>query len=96
MKEEGIIMNKTILVKALVNGIVSLLVLAVLLSLVNGIGFMEALMAPYTIIAAISAVAASYIGFVRKARGPSFASSVLPTRPEISLLTTKASSIERP
>ena len=68
MKEEGIIMNKTILVKALVNGIVSLLVLAVLLSLVNGIGFMEALMAPYTIIAAISAVAASYIGFVRKAR----------------------------
>lgn len=62
-------MNKNILVKALINGIISLLVLAVLLSLINGMGFMAALMAPYTILAAISAVVGSYIGFVRKARG---------------------------
>ena len=62
-------MNKNILVKALINGIISLLVLAVLLSLINGMGFMAALMAPYTILAAVSAVVGSYIGFARKARG---------------------------
>lgn len=62
-------MNKNILVKALINGIISLLVLAVLLSLVNGTGFTAALFAPHTIIVALSAAVGSYIGFARKARG---------------------------
>ena len=61
-------MDKKILIKALINGVVSLLVLAVLLSLIKGAGFMEALMAPYTICIALAAAVCSYIGFMRKAK----------------------------
>ena len=62
-------MDKNILIKSLLNGVISLLVLAVLLSLVNGTGFTAALFAPHTIIVALSAAVGSYIGFSRKARG---------------------------
>ena len=62
-------MDKNILIKSLLNGVISLLVLAVLLSLIKDMSFVQALTVPYTIAVAIAAMVGSYIGFARKAKG---------------------------
>ena len=62
-------MDRNTLIKSLLNGVISLLVLAVLLSLIKGMSFVQALTVPYTIAAAIVAMVCSYIGFARKAKG---------------------------
>ena len=62
-------MGNNILIKSLLNGVISLLVLAVLLSLGKDMSFVQALTVPYTIAAAIAAMVGSYIGFARKAKG---------------------------
>ena len=62
-------MDKNILIKSLLNGVISLLVLAVLLSLINDLCFVPAPTELYTIAAAIAAMVGSYIGFARKAKG---------------------------
>ena len=62
-------MDKNILIKSLLNGVITLLALAVILSLVKDVGFVQALIAPYTIAASIAAMVGSYIGFARKAKG---------------------------
>jgi hypothetical protein len=61
-------MDKKIVIKSLLNGIISLLVLALLLGLVKDQGFVQALTAPYTIAVALVAIVGSYIGFARKAK----------------------------
>ena len=62
-------MDRNILIKSLLNGVISLLVLAVLLSLIKGMSFVQALTVPYTIAVAIVAMVGSFIGFARKAKG---------------------------
>lgn len=62
-------MDKNILIKSLLNGVISLLVLAVLLSLIKDMSFVQALTELYTIAVAIAAMVGSYIGFARKAKG---------------------------
>ena len=57
--------------KALLNGVATLFVLALVLSLVKGAAFAEVLVAPYTVIAAAAACLGNYIGFARKARAVS-------------------------
>ena len=57
--------------KALLNGVVTLFVLALVMSLVKGAAFAEVLVAPYTVIAAAAACLGNYIGFARKARAVS-------------------------
>ena len=61
-------MNKNMLIKVLINGIVTLLVLGMLLSIAKGVSITEAIMTPYVIFIASTAMASSYIGFKRKAR----------------------------
>lgn len=62
-------MDKKSLIKSLLNGVISLLALAVLLSLVKDVNFVQALIAPYTVVTAIAAMVGSYIGFTRKVKG---------------------------
>ena len=62
-------MDKNILIKSLLNGVISLLVLAVLLILIKDMSFVQALTKFYTIAVAIAAMVGSYIGFARKAKG---------------------------
>ena len=62
-------MDKNILIKSLLNGVISLLVLAVLLSLRTDMSFVQALTVPYALVVAITAMVGSYIGFARKAKG---------------------------
>ena len=62
-------MDKNIFIKSLLNGVISLLVLAVLLSLIKDMSFVQALTGPYTIAIAIAAMVGSYIGFARKVKG---------------------------
>ena len=57
--------------KALLNGVVTLFVLALVMSLVKGAAFAEVLVAPYTVTAAVAACLGSYIGFARKAKAVS-------------------------
>lgn len=59
---------KIILVKSLLIGLATLLVLALMLSLMKGVAFAELLVAPYTIAFAVSAALGSYVGFERKAQ----------------------------
>ena len=60
-----------IIIKSLINGIVTWLVVALVLSRMNGLAFAEALVIPYTITAAITACLGSYIGFIGKANAVS-------------------------
>ena len=60
-----------IIIKSLLNGIVAWLVLALILSRMNGLRFAEALVIPYTVTAAITAGLGSYIGFIGKANAVS-------------------------
>ena len=62
---------KNILFKSLLNGVVTLFALALILSWMNGLRFVEALVLPYIITAAVTACLASFIGFVRKANSVS-------------------------
>ncbi len=55
-------------VRALINGVLSWVLVALVLNLVKGVSFVQALTAPYTVALAVSALVASYIGFERKAR----------------------------
>lgn len=55
-------------VKSMINAVVSWLVVALVLSLVRDMSFMQALTTPYTIALSISALVCSYIGFERKAQ----------------------------
>ena len=57
--------------KALINAVVTLLVLALVLSLMKGVAFAELLVAPFTIAFAVSAGLGSYVGFERKAQAVS-------------------------
>ena len=60
-------MNKNIIIKSLLNGVTSFFLVALVLDLVKGIPFGQALAEPYNIILGISAIVGSYIGFTRKA-----------------------------
>ena len=62
---------KNILFKSLLNGVVTLFALALILSWMNGLRFVEALVLPYIITAAVAACFASFIGFVGKANSVS-------------------------
>ena len=61
-------MDKKIIIKALLNGIISWLVLTLLFVLIKDQSFVQALTASYVIAAALAAAVGSYIGFVRKAK----------------------------
>ncbi len=56
------------LLRALFNGVISWLVLALLFTLVKGMAFTAALLTPYVFGLAIAAAVASYVGFLLKAR----------------------------
>ena len=59
--------DKRIIIKALLNGIVTWLVVALVRGLIKDMGFVQTFTAPYTITAAITACLGSYIGFMGKA-----------------------------
>jgi hypothetical protein len=61
-------MDKTILGKSLLNGVIAWILIALILFLLKGMAFTQALTAPYTIFMAIAAVIGSYIGYMRKPR----------------------------
>ena len=56
------------ILKALIESVIGGLLLALLLTLVKDITFVQALTAPATIIAEVSVFMGSYVGFQRKAR----------------------------
>ena len=60
--------NMNNILKALVESVIGGLLLALLLTLVKEITFVQALTSPATIIAVVSAFMGSYVGFLRKAR----------------------------
>lgn len=60
-------MNKNIIIKSLLNGVITFFLVAVVLDLAKGIPFGQALVEPYNILLGISATIGSYIGFSRKA-----------------------------
>ena len=59
-------MNKNIIIKSLLNGILAFILVALVLSL-KGMAIAQAIIAPYTIFLAISAIVGSFIGFTLKA-----------------------------
>ena len=68
-KQEEISMNNmNNIIKALVESVIGGLLLALLLTLMKDITFVQALTAPATIVAVVSAFIGSCIGFQRKAR----------------------------
>ena len=60
--------NMNNILKALIESVIGGLLLALLLTLVKDITFVQALTAPATIIAIVPAFMGSYVGFQRKAR----------------------------
>ena len=60
-------MKKNIIIKSLFNGVVSFFLVALVLDLVKGISFGQAIVDPYNIFIGVSAIIGSYIGFTRKA-----------------------------
>ena len=60
--------NMNNILKALIESVIGGLLLALLLVLMKDITFVQALTAPATIIAIVSAFMGSYVGFQRKAR----------------------------
>ena len=59
-------MNKSIIIKFLIDGVVSYLLVALVLTLVKGQPYAQALTAPYTIFLGVAALVGSVIGFWRK------------------------------
>ena len=60
-------MNNNIILKSLINGILTWLVLGLFLSLTKDTTFVEALITPYILFAASTCIGGSFIGFKRKA-----------------------------
>ena len=60
-------MNNNIILKSLINGIITWLVVGLFLSLTKDTTFVEALITPYTLFAASACIGGSFIGFKRKA-----------------------------
>ena len=60
--------NMNSILKALIESVIGGLLLALLLTLTKDINFVQALTAPVTIVAVVSAFMGSYVGFQRKAR----------------------------
>ena len=60
-------MNNNIILKSLINGILTWLVLGLFLSLTKDTTFVEALITPYILFAASVCIGGSFIGFKRKA-----------------------------
>lgn len=65
--QEAIIMKKSIIIKSLLNAVISYFVVALVLTLFKGVPFAQALTAPYTIVLGISALVGSALGFAIKA-----------------------------
>ena len=61
-------MDKNILFKSLLQGVVGMLLLALVLTFVNHDPFLVVLAKPYTILMGIAAVVGCYIGYTRKAK----------------------------
>lgn len=59
-------MSNNILFKSLVNGVITLVIFALITSLMRGMFFLQVIMLPYYLLLAVSAAAASYIGFKLK------------------------------
>ena len=59
-------MNKNTVIKSLLNGILTFILVALVLSL-KGMAIAQAIIAPYTIFLTISAILGSFIGFTLKA-----------------------------
>lgn len=59
---------KIIVIKSLLNGVISWLVVALLLCLVNDRSFVQAFTALYAVTGALAAFVGSYIGYARKAK----------------------------
>lgn len=66
INQEVIILNKSIIIKSLINGVVSYFLVALVLTLIKGQPFGQALTAPYTIFPGVAALVGSVIGFWRK------------------------------
>ena len=64
----GIITDKNILVKAIINGVITWLLLPLVMCLIKDANFVDSLISPTTICIAIAAGIGSYIGYVRKTR----------------------------
>ena len=60
-------MNKNIIIKSLVNGILAFVLVALIQHLVKGVAVAQAVIAPYTIFLTISAIVGSFVGFNIKA-----------------------------
>ena len=60
-------MNKNIIIKSLVNGILAFVLVALVQHLVKGVAYAQAIVAPYTIFLTISAIVGSFVGFSIKA-----------------------------
>ena len=60
-------MNKNIIIKSLLNGILTFVVVALVQYLVEGVALTQAIAAPYTIFLTISAIVGSFVGFSIKA-----------------------------
>lgn len=60
-------MNKNNIIKSLVNGILTFVLVALALHLVKGVAIAQAIVAPYTIFLTISAIVGSFVGFSIKA-----------------------------
>ena len=59
-------MNKTILIKSILNGVISWIAVALILRLVKHVAFTVGLTAPYTIFLALAAIVGSYVGYIRQ------------------------------
>ena len=56
-------MNKNLIIKSLLNGVLSFVLVALVFHLVKGVAIAQVIVAPYTISLTISAIVGSYIGF---------------------------------
>jgi len=61
-------MNKSIIIKSLLNGIASCLLIALIVSLKNGMAYTQALTASNTLIFSACAAVGSFFGFMIKAK----------------------------
>ena len=61
-------MDKNILFKSLLQGVVGMVIIALLLSILHDDSFLEVLVEPYTILMGVACVVGSYIGYSRKAK----------------------------
>ena len=59
-------MNKNFFIKSLGQGVIGWVLLALLLSFTKDMTFVQALVAPYTIMMSVAAVVGSYIGYMRR------------------------------